>query len=198
VDDADVVALEVLPESITVVLDSILRKPVPVLSRVELRPDSGYEVFGDVRISPGRVTVQGPAALVSAIQNVPTNVLRRTGLTAPAEYTVQIDTSGYGLVTVIPQSVRVTADIGPVSTAVLMGVAVNIEEPWESTPYAVSVTVRGPASRVRLFTRDSVTVVARPSGTRDEEIVPVEVVPPTGVSGIATPDSVRIRRSSGG
>ncbi len=201
VEDAEVVALEVLPGSIMVVLDDILRKPVPVLSRVEFRPDSGYEVFGTARISPNEVTVQGPEALVTPITNASTRVMLRTGLTGPVDYTVPIDTSGYGLVTVTPQFVRVIADIGAVSTQVLMGVAVSIEGtegPWQSATSAVSVTVRGPAARVRRFTRDSVRVVARPSGTSDEELVPLEVVPPAGVTGTATPDSVVIRRPPGG
>jgi hypothetical protein len=198
VDDADVMALEVLPGSIMVVLDDILRKPVPVRSRVEFRPDSGYEVFGDVRITPSTVTLQGPEALVTPIRAASTMMLRPSGLTGPAEYVVQIDTAGYGIVTVIPPLVRVTADIGEVSTQVLMGVTVNVEAPWESVTSAVSVTVRGPAARIRRFTRDSVRVVARPSGAMDEELVALDVVPPAGVTGIATPDSVVVRRQPGG
>lgn len=201
VGDADVVALEILPGSITVVLDDILRKPVPVVSRVVFRPDSGYEVFGNIRISPSTVTVQGPEALVTPLRTASTREMLRTGLTGPVDYSVPIDTSGYGLVTVSPQSVRVMADIGAVSTQVLMGVAVRVEGtggPWQSATSAVSVTVRGPAARVRRFTRDSVRVVARPSGASDEELVPLEVLPPAGVTGTATPDSVVIRRPPGG
>jgi hypothetical protein len=201
VEDADVIALEVLPESVTVLLDDILRRRVPVVSRVEFRPDSGYEVFGDVSITPSEVTVQGPEALVTPIQSVATVEIQRSALTRPAEYTVALDTSGFGLVNVEPQVVRVRADIGAVSTFVLMGVEVRVEGPggpWQSLTSAVSVTVRGPAARVRRFTRDSVRVVARPSGAADEELVALEVMPPAGVTGTATPDSVIVRRPDGG
>ena len=203
VDDADVAALEVLPGSIVVVMDSILRKLVPVQARVEIRADSGYEVFGNVRISPNRVTLQGPAALVTPIRDVTTRVLRRTGLTGPVDFALQIDTAGLGAVTVLPQSVNVTADIGAVSTRVLLGVSVSVEGGgggWSSSTTAVSVTVRGPTARVRSFTRDSVRVVARPSGSDEaaSETVLLQVIPPDGVTGVATPDSVLIRRSSGG
>ncbi len=201
IDEADVVALEVVPDSVVVVLDDILRKSVPVVSRVQFRPESGYEVFGDVRISPNTVTLQGPEALVTPIQRVSTVVIQRSGLTEPTEYTVPIDTSGFGLITVDPPSVRIMADMGAVTTQVLMGVAVVIdgaEGPWQSATSAVSVTVRGPASRVRSFTRDSIRVVARPSGALDEETVALEVLPPIGVTGTATPDSVVIRRPDGG
>jgi len=201
VPDADVMALEVLPDSIVVVLDDIHRKSVPVVSRVALRPDSGHEVFGSIRISPSTVTVQGPEALVEPIRSVSTTVMMRTGLTDDADYTVPIDTTGFGLVTVSPEQVRVMADIGPVSTHVLMGVAVRVEGaggPWQSATSAVSVTVRGPAARVRRFTRDSVRVIARPTGNSEEQHVPLEVIPPAGITGTATPDSVVIRRPPGG
>jgi hypothetical protein len=201
VEDADVAALEVLPESIMVVLDDIYRKTVPVRSRVSFRPDSGHQLFGNVRIVPGSVTVQGPEALVTPIMIVSTMARIRTGLTADVDYSVPIDTAGFGLVTVSPPSVRIMADIGAVSTHVLMGVTVRVEGsggPWQSATTAVSVTVRGPASRVSRFTRDSVRVIARPSGNSDEERVALEVIPPAGVTGTATPDSVIIRRLTGG
>lgn len=204
VDDADVAALEVLPDSIVVVLDDILRKPVPVASRVEFRPETGYMLFGAVRITPSTVIVQGPEALVTPIVSARTVALQRSGLTGPVDYTVLIDTTGFGLVTVDPPQVRVTANIGAVSTQVLMGVAVVIEGPggpWESATTAVSVTVRGPQFRVARFTRDSLRVVARPIGTdvsAQELVVALEVILPTGITGTATPDSVIVRRAGGG
>jgi len=204
VDDVDVAALEVLPDSIIVVLDDILRKPVPVVSRVELRPEFGHEVFGNVRISPSTVIIQGPEVLVTPFQSARTVEFQRSGLTEPVDYTILIDTSGFGLVTVEPPQVRVTANIGAVSTQVLMGVAVVVEGPggpWESATSAVSVTVRGPETRVARFTRDSIRVVARPIGTDETErelVVALEVMVPPGISGTATPDSVIVRRACGG
>ena len=204
VDDADVAALEVLPGSIVVVLDDIFRKRVPVVPQVVFRPDSGYELFGGVRTSPSIVTLQGPEALVTPIRSAPTVALQRSDLTEPVDYTIPIDTSGFGPVTVEPPRVRVTANIGAVSTQVLMGVAVFVEGPggpWESATSAVSVTVRGPETRVAQFTRDSLRVVARPigtDGTERELLVALEVIVPDGISGTATPDSVLVRRAGGG
>jgi len=203
VDNADVMALEVLPGSILVILDDIFRKQVPVISRVELRPESGHEVFGNVRITPSTVIIQGPEALVTPFENARTVAFQRFGLTEPVDYTIQMDTTGFGLVTIEPTQVRVTADIGAVTTHVLMGVAVVVEGPggWESPTSAVSVTVRGPESRVALFTRDSLRVVARPIGadeTSRELVVALEVIVPNGISGTATPDSVLVRRAGSG
>jgi len=200
VEDAAVDALEVLPESVTVELDDIHTKEVPVVSRVDFRTDPGFEVFGPAQVLPRMVTLKGPEVLVSPLQTAATIRIERSGLREPTEYTVDIDTSGFGLVSVEPAAVRVIADIGEVSTRVLMGVVVNVDGPdgqWYSTTSAVSVTVRGRASRIRLFTRDSVRVVARPSGLQDMQTVLLDVLPPEGVTGNATPDSVEIRRSDG-
>lgn len=203
VDNADVMALEVLPGSILVVLDDIFRKTVPVISRVEIRPESGHEVFGNVRITPSTVVIQGPEALVTPFESARTVPFRRFDLTEPLDVTIQLDTTGFGLVTVEPSQVRVTADIGAVSTHVLMGVTVVVEGPggWESTTSAVSVTVRGPESRVALFTRDSLRVVARPIGADETTlrmVVALEVIVPNGISGTATPDSVLVLRDGSG
>jgi hypothetical protein len=99
--------------------------------------------------------------------------------------------------------VRVTADIGAVATHVLLGVAVVVEGPgsWESETSAVSVTIRGPESRVALFTRDSLRVIARPIGTTDttrQLMVALDVIVPNGISGTATPDSVLVERAGSG
>jgi hypothetical protein len=203
VDNADVMALEVLPGSILVVLDDIFRKQVPVISRVELRPASGHEVFGNVRITPSTVIIQGPEALVTPFENARTVPVQRFGLTEPIDLMFLLDTTGFGLVTIEPTQVRVTADIGAVTTHVLMGVTVVVEGPggWESATSAVSVTVRGPESRVALFTRDSLRVVARPIGadeTARQLVVALQVIVPNGISGTATPDSVLVRRAGSG
>ena len=204
VDNADVMALEVLPGSILVVLDDILRKPVPVISGVVLRPAVGHEIFGRVRISPSTVYIQGPEALVTPIESARTVDAERNGLTLPVDYIFPIDTSALGLVTVDPAQVRVTADIGAVATNVLMGVGVVVEGPggpWSSMTESVSVTVRGPESRVARFTRDSLRVVARAIGadaTESQLVVSLQVIVPDGISGTATPDSVVVRRPEGG
>ncbi len=200
-DNADVVAMEISPDVITVVLDDMLQRTVAIMPRITLRPDSGHEIFGNIEIAPTSATLQGPEALVTAVQSVYTAVVERNDLTEPIDIMVPIDTSGMGFVSVQPSRVRVTADIGAVLDQVLMGVAVDIvseEGQWVSQTSAVSVTVSGPAARVMRFTRDSVRVVARPTASDGEEVVALEVETPTGVQGVATPDSVLVRRSGGG
>jgi hypothetical protein len=69
---------------------------------------------------------------------------------------------------------------------------------WLTDPPAVIVTVRGPSTRLARLTRDSVTVVATPVGVGEQpEVVRLEVVPPNGLTGVATPDTAVVSRSRG-
>ena len=103
------------------------------------------------------------------------------------------------VVRVEPLEVSVSAEIGPESQLVIMGVAVTLPSAeWVSTPSAVIVTVRGPSARVIGLTRDSVRVLANPAGPADEQTVILTVVPPEGISAQASPDSVVVLRRNRG
>lgn len=197
VENADVRAQEIVPNTITVQLDDFLQKKIPLVANASLATDSGYEVFGEVQVSPDSVTLRGPEALVRAIESLSTVAVNREGLTDAFRQVVAVDTAGLGVVRVLPSEVELTADIGAVSEHILMGVAVNVpgmQGTWESVPSAVIVTVRGPSSRVVQFTRDSVRVVARPSLTESEEVVQLEIVVPPGITAQVTPDTATVRR----
>jgi hypothetical protein len=55
------------------------------------------------------------------------------------------------------------------------------------------VTVRGPSRRLARLTRDSVLVLATPATDGPERVV-LEVVPPEGLTGVATPDTATVTR----
>ncbi len=197
VENADVRAQEIVPNAITVHLDDFLEKKVPLVANAALATDSGFELFGEVRLSPDSVTVRGPEALVRGIVTLSTMAVKEEELGEPFRQVVAVDTSGLGVVRVSPDEIELTADIGPVSEHVLMGVSINISGArgnWESVPSAVIVTVKGPSSRVVRFTRDSVEVVARPSLSQAEEVVSLEIVVPPGITARATPDTATVRR----
>jgi YbbR domain-containing protein len=200
-DQTSVIAQEVVPSVIVVDLDDYLQRTVAVVPRIEIVTDSGYEVFGEIVLSPTRVTVRGPEARVGTIESLPTVPVEWRGVRAPLSEAVALDTAGLGVVVRIdPPQVQVSADVGAVSDRVIMGVSVTFSEPsnWQSDPSAVIVTVRGPSTRVLRMTRDSVRVVAQPSGSVDQEAVQLTVNAPTGIDAWATPDTTIVRRRGGG
>jgi hypothetical protein len=200
--NVNVRAQDVEPRAITVQLDDVARRQVPVSPRVHIVPDSGYAVVGGIAVEPASVAALGPETDIRRLDTVRTVSLELTGVTTPVRRTVALDTGGLGRVRLTPPEVEVSAEVAFMAERVLMGVPVLIQadrpQSLVSDPPAVIVTVRGPSTRLARLSRDSVTVVAAPRTAGDRpEIVRLEVVPPDGLSGLATPDTALVSRRRG-
>lgn len=68
-----------LPGAITVRLEQIIEKQLPVVPKIEGSPAEGYEVYSATP-EPGAVTVRGPESRVNALDKAPTEAIRLTGL----------------------------------------------------------------------------------------------------------------------
>jgi hypothetical protein len=191
-------AEDIQPRSLLIQLDEVARRTVPVQPRVTVVPDSGYAVLDGLTVAPSSVVVIGPDTTLRRIHEVPTVPVALSGMTAPVRRTVRLDTAGLGPIRVTPEEVDVSVDVAFMAERVLMGVPVTIQgEPiptTAATPPAVIVTVRGPSSRLVHLTRDSVTVVATRTEPDRPETVRLQVVPPEGLTAVATPDSVVLQR----
>ena len=198
--DANVTAQAIEPRIIDVRLDEVFSRTVPVIPRVSVRPDSGYEQFGALGVVPGSVTVRGPREPVQAVTELSTAPLDLLSVTEPVTRTVPLDTTGLGILRVSATEVEISVDVGAVSDRVIQGVPVVIRSArggaWISDPPAVMVAVRGRASRIDALDRDSIQVVAEISGVQRRVVVRLEVIPPAGMAAVATPDSAVVRRST--
>jgi hypothetical protein len=193
---------DVQPRTVRISLDPIVRRTVEVESRVVIQPDSGYALLEGIAVEPGSVTVSGPDSAVRAVERVATVNLEIRGVDGPVRRVVPLDTVALGVVRVLPTDVEVSAEVVFVAERVLMGIPVTIRSDRAATlvadPPAVLVTVRGSSRRLARLTRDSVLVVAAPDTTDFPARVRLEVVPPDGVTGVATPDSAVITRRGRG
>jgi hypothetical protein len=199
--DAAVEAQDVQPRRIEVTLDAVSRRLVPVVSRVTIRPDTGFAVVGGVALSPSSVLVHGPEAVVSRIEAATTVPLEVSAVRGPVRRRVPIDTVSLGVAQVSEREVEVSAEVEAVSERAFLDVAVTVRGDrgaWLVDPPVVIVTVRGPALRVAQIGKDSVSVLAVPSGTARRETVRVTVVTPPGIDATATPDTVRLQRRGDG
>ena len=195
-------AEDVQPRSVDIHLDAVVQHSVRVEPRVSIVPDSGYAVDGGIGVSPPTVIVSGPAAAVQALSSVSTVRLELRSVSTPVQRTVAIDTTGLGVVRVMPESVQVSADVTFVAERVLT-VPVTIrtdERPGTivADPATVLVTVRGTRRQVIGLKPDSVDVIATSSGTAGTERVQLEVIAPDGITGVAMPDSVTLTRRTRG
>lgn len=188
---------DIQPRIIRVRLDDVAHRTVPISPRVRIVPDSGYTVTGGVAVVPSSVTVRGPQARVRRIEEIKTLPVEIVGAKAPLRRSVPLDTAGFGTVQVFPGSVEISASIEAVSERVLLEVPVTLKGVgggWVSEPAQVIVTLRGPASRVAQVPRDSVMVMALVEAPRVGTKVPLRVIAPAGIEGLAVPDSVGLKR----
>lgn len=194
-------AEDIQPRSLLIQLDEVARRTVRVMPRVTVVPESGYAVLDGLTVVPSSVLVIGPDTALRRLDGVPTLSVALNGLTAPVRRTVRLDTAGLGPLRVTPDEVDVSVDVAFMAERVLMGVPVAIQgeriPTTAATPPAVIVTVRGPSGRLVHLTRDSVTVVATRTDTDQAETVRLQVVPPEGLTAVATPDSVLLQRRRG-
>src|SRR5712691_8832238 len=66
---SDVQVSEIKPTSVTIQLDSVASKDVPVVARVSVQPDSGQSIEGGLQIMPSVVRIVGPGKLLAAIES---------------------------------------------------------------------------------------------------------------------------------
>ena len=198
-EGADVVPEGVSPDTITLYLDDVMEQRISVISRVRITPDTGHGFLNDVTISPSSVTARGTDTQLSDIRSIPTVRLDTSGIRGPVSINVALDTATLGVgVRIVPNEVTVSANVVKFQRQFLMGVTVTVPGEWESEPSAVSVIVSGPTARIVGFTRDSVTVTARPDESVDEARVRLTVEAPSGVTATASPDSVLVKRRNRG
>lgn len=190
-------AEDVQPRSVRLQLDEVVRRTLVVEPRVTITPESGYAVLGGIAVEPGSVTVTGPQPLLRDLAAVPTVALEIADVNSAVRRMVPLDTAGFASARVTPAQVEVSADIAFMAERVLMGVPVTIRADragsFAADPPAVLVTVRGPSQRLARLTRDSLLVIATPDPQGSEQ-VRLEVVPPEGLTGVATPDSATVTR----
>ncbi len=192
---------DIQPRIIRIRLDDVAQRTVPIVPRVRILPDSGYTVAGGVAVVPSSVTVRGPEARVKRIDEIKTLPLEILGAREPLQRSVRLDTAGFGTVQVFPASVEISAFIEAVSERVLRDVPVTLKgvgPGWASEPAKVNVTLRGAASRVAQVSPDSVSVMALVDSPRAGTKVPLQVIAPAGMQGLAVPDSVKLSRRSRG
>jgi hypothetical protein len=199
--DAEVRPQLVQPSIISVRLDELRQRTVPVIHRVSIRPDSGFSQFGGIAVQPSSLIVRGPEARIRALDAVYTVPLEISGAQQTVRRSVAIDTSGLAPVRVSRNQVEIVAEIGPLSSRILSGVPVEVRDEqggrWNADPDTVSVTLRGPTARVARLTLDSIAVVAFVRGRTNEQTAAVSVIAPSGIRAVTRPDSVTIRRRRG-
>jgi YbbR domain-containing protein len=200
---ADVQVAEIKPSSVTIQLDSVASKEVPIVARVTVSPESGQAIDGGLQITPSVARLVGPDRLLAGIAAVATVPTAFDAVRGSFSRLVQIDTSPLGVVRVSPLDVRVSgATIGVFERVFNLLPVESGAGPltgYELRPARATVVVRGSEAVVQSLTKDSLKVIVHLTGpVTDSATVRLMVLAPRGVTARAVPDSVLVvRRRSG-
>jgi hypothetical protein len=171
------------------------------VARVKVEAESGYVLRG-LSITPSLARLVGPEKSLAKLDSVTTLPTVISSVSGPFFQTVPIDTAPLGLVRISPKAVRMAGEVTAIIERSIGGVPITTAASGFTgfllTPERVSVTVRGPASRVNTLTRDSVRVVAHLVGKAGPGgYARLTVSGPPGIAAHAVPDSVSLKRKTG-
>jgi YbbR domain-containing protein len=186
------------PREIQIALDEVAHRDVPIVARVSVRPESGFAVQGGLSISPSKARVVGLPNAVNRIDTVYTVPLEMVQVSAPFQRAVAIDTNSLDQIRITPRTVEISGVVTALSERAFPNVLIRAPGRASRTfvvePDSVLITVRGPASRILALTRDSIRVAVELDGQPSEGArARVVVVPPPGVTGRATPETVTLK-----
>src|SRR5216683_3154636 len=157
----EVQVADIRPRDIEVLLDSVSHKDVRIVPRVKVEAESGYVLRG-LSITPSLARLVGPEKTLSKLDSVTTLPTVISSVSGPFFQTVPLDTTPLGVVRISPKSVRMAGEVTAIIERSIAGVPITTAASGFTgfllSPERVSVTVRGPASRVNTLTRDSVRV----------------------------------------
>ena len=200
---ADVQVSEIRPALVTIQLDSVSSKEVPVVPRFTVVPESGQAVAGGLQITPSVARLVGPGQLLERIDSVATLPTAFSAVSGSFTRLVQLDTAPLGVVRITPHEVRVSGATATVFERVFNFLPVESGAGpltgYELRPARATVIVRGPEAVMQSLTKDSLKVIVHLTGpVTDSATVRVTVLAPRGVTARAIPDSVQVvRRRSG-
>src|SRR5881628_2710265 len=197
----DVTVADIRPRDIEILLDSVAHKDVRIVPRVKVEAESGYVLRG-LSITPSLARLVGPEQSLTKLDSVTTLPTVISSVSGPFFQTVPIDTTPLGVVRISPKTVRMAGEVTAIIERSIGGVPITTAASGFTgfllSPERVSVTVRGPASRVNTLTRDSVRVVAHLVGKAGPGgYARLTVSGPPGLVARAVPDSVSLRRKTG-
>ncbi len=169
--------LEITPRSLTLHLEPVDEREVPVEARFEGEPFAGF-VRGAAAVVPDRIRIRGPRSHVDAVERAFTETIslagRREPLTLPQ---VAVDIPDHKVVP-LDATVSVRVEIGEEQKEQrLSNVAVRSESGGAVSPATISVTLRGPRSGVEALSPDDVRLVVAPG--EDGKTTTRLVLPPS-------------------
>ncbi len=196
---------DIIPSAITVQLDRIVTRIIPVRVSTRGRLPEHLALTRAPSLTPNLVRVSGPASLVEQLDTLDIVPVALSEVDEQTTVETVVDTAGMGRATVVPYVVTLRIPAEESVDRVIAGVLVIADPvvgygPVEVFPESVQVTVRGARGRVSAVEADSLRAVVPFYAIRDLEEAEVRRVGivveglPSYVSVVSGADTVAVRR----
>jgi YbbR domain-containing protein len=139
---------QVVPATLSLELEKMNRRTVPVVPAVEGDPAPGF-VVGRITAEPSTVQIEGPESRLNELGEATTEPVTVMGATKPVVDTVTVGVTDPAVRLTAPQTATVTVDVVPAPVErVVTGVPVRMRNVTaglraSATPQTVRVTIRG-------------------------------------------------------
>jgi len=181
------------PVSLSLMLQPLRRRTLPVAVSTTGRPPEGMVRYGRVRVSPETLTVWGPAAQVAGLDSLRTEEvalgsrMRGEGEDVRLRLPAGVRSRLEQVVVQVPLVHRVTQDLGTLR----VGLPAAYRGRWTVSPESVAVTIAGPEPVLQGAGHLDLEVRANlPDPPQDGDQVPVEVELPTTMRGVISVDAI--------
>jgi len=155
----------VSPRRVDLTFDTLVRKKVPIQSRISLEPLEGYVQVGSITFTPDSILVLGPERHVNPIASVLTDSISYSGVKKSVVDQVHlVDPEGFN-VTYVPHQIEAESHVQRLVQRTVEGIPVtltNIPRGLSARlePGTLSVTVSGGEEYLNALSKDSFSAFA--------------------------------------
>lgn len=210
--ESRLVVEDIVPATVRIALEQTVTRRVPVRVTTTGELPSGMALAAPIGLNPQTVSLRGPGERVSGLSSVVLEPLDLGGVGSSGIYSVHVDTTGLGGLSLTPAAVDLGFRVEPSLQRELAAVPVVAGTAQDGASLSESVTMQ--PSRILVSIEGARTVVTGTRADEVEAVVPWEAmadlrpgqerrVPirlrglPALVRGFAEVDSVTVRRSTG-
>ncbi|HUI30101.1 MAG TPA: hypothetical protein VLX91_07780 [Candidatus Acidoferrales bacterium] len=154
--------LSFTPDSIVIILDTVIAKKIPLLSRAYVIPHDGFMIGGKPEVDPDSVTISGAKKLLEGINSWFTEPKRFRNAINPIDTKIALDDSLGGLIKFDAAQAEVKIDVEQIAENTYKNIPIKILNNADSVgilllPPTVDITIRGGINAMSAITADSLT-----------------------------------------
>lgn len=158
----DVEVVDIFPDSVTITLDAMSQKKVPVQPQCNIKFREGYIQVGKIEVVPDSITIAGARSIVDTIGWWATKNLILTDLHLPVRQEVSLIDSSDVPLSLSESAAMISMDVQPFAEKILQRIPVDITAvPFNRQvilfPPAIDVVVRGGISQLASVQADEIS-----------------------------------------